>query len=744
MPNEIQIIVPWKNGGTVLEVGGGDIPLFRPNLDMRKLPTVDYVCDLEKHWPIEDDKFDGVFGRFVIEHMSWRAIPFFAQECFRVLKPGGAVLMVGPNTLEQCKEIARRDRITIDESAMLFGGQEERGWNEHKAAFSPAYATEIFKKAGFERVEIEPWPVAHTDMMIKAWKSEKVTIETDKKLGLNIGSFTVMAKSTDKTRWVNQDILDLSQYATQNGFDFRQSDVTKVPWEYPDGSVHFIISSHMLEHLTRNEGKIFLKECLRVLRPGGTIRITIPDSKKIASVYALAGLKGKYSDNEGVKNAEDEAEAFWNFMTVGHKTAYDEESVIRKMVEVGFETVSKCNPDHSGSPEIQTDTKDMYPDHSLFIEGNKSMTRKELLDKPIEERREILAKQVEQLVSHEKLKIGLLSTQFFGVPPKGYSGLEMVVWDLACGLSELGHTVRLFAPEGSRVPQNGSVVFNGPALNAVGVDWIKSEQESWNRINTSIRDLDILHGHNWFGFEYVAKNVNMKVCHTHHGHADPNWWTHTKPPYKLNFIGISQYMQREYESMGIPAKFVYNGIDMTRYPYKPTKGERLLFVGRLDTLKQPHIAIEIAKQLGMPIDVVGGTFVSDKAYMESILKMADGDKIVIHPDATHEKKLELMQNARCLLFPSNFKEPFGLVAAEAMACGTPVVALNDGAISEVVADGITGYICAEPVAMSQAVKDIDKIKPQDCHSRVENMFSRQAMAARYVELYREIIAGGEW
>jgi glycosyltransferase involved in cell wall biosynthesis/predicted SAM-dependent methyltransferase len=738
-----ELTTPWVGENLkIIELGGGSIPLFRPNMDMRKLPTVDIVCDLEEKWPIENESYDGVFGKFVIEHMSWRAIPHFAEECFRILKIGGSIMMIGPNTLEQCKEITRRNRITIEENAMIFGGQEERGWNEHKAAFSPEYTREILTKAGFDRIEIEPLPACNTDMCIKAWKGKKeVKIET-KMNKLNIGSFTVMFKD-----WTNCDILDLNSYAAQNGFDFKRFDASKeIP--YADNSVKLLIASHFLEHLTRQEGNRFLKETFRVMEPNGVIRITVPNIKQIAAVYTdgafsevnAGGIKTVFADNEGVKNAEDEAEALWNFLTAGHKTAYDAEALTAKLAKAGFTEVQKMESGKSRSPEIQSETKDMYPDHSIYIEAVKPAIAQPIAPATFQPPENL-----------QKLKIGLLSTQFFGVPPKGYSGLEMVVWDLAAGLSELGHIVTLFAPEGSRVPQNGKVVFTGPPLNSVGTDWLASEQSVWNIVIHNGDGLDLLHGHDWFGFEYSAKvRPENKICHTHHGHLNPEWWCRSKPPYKLNFIGISQFMKHEYEAQGIPSEYVYNGIDLSRYPYQEKKGDYLLFVGRLDSFKQPHVAIEVAKQTGLTIHVVGGTFVNDKSYLSSIMSMAS-DKVIIHPDASHEEKLSLMQNARCLLFPSKMGEPFGLVAAEAMACGTPVIALNDGAIGEVVENDVTGYICANEDEMKESVSKIGQISPENysrislrCRQRVETLFSRRTMAENYVKLYQRILKGDEW
>lgn len=112
-------------------------------------------------------------------------------------------------------------------------------------------------------------------------------------------------------------------------------------------------------------------------------------------------------------------------------------------------------------------------------------------------------------------------------------------------------------------------------------------------------------------------------------------------------------------------------------------------------------------------------------------------------DATHEQKIELMQSARALIFPSKMGEPFGLVAAEAMACGTPVIASPDGAIGEVVKDGVTGFIVNDD-EMVRTIVTFPNISPNSCRTRVESMFSRKQMAIGYEKNYRDILNGIEW
>lgn len=343
------------------------------------------------------------------------------------------------------------------------------------------------------------------------------------------------------------------------------------------------------------------------------------------------------------------------------------------------------------------------------------------------------------------MRIALISTPFFGVPPPRYSGLEQIVWDNACALTELGHKVVVFAP-GNKNPPKGFLYRTGEPINKVEVNWLEAERKMWEVYDPLLKDFDITCGNNWFGWEYASKarNLSLKVCHVHHGGLNLGWWGRSKPPFKLNLIAISDWMVKVYASQGFATRRIYNGIDLEKYPFKKEKGDRLLFVGRFSTFKQPHAAIEAARKLDMHIDLVGGTFVDSPEYLERIKNLCDGHRVRMYPDAPHEVKLELMQNAKCLLFPSKMGEPWGLVAAEAMSCGTPVVALRDGAIPEVVEDGVTGYVCDTTEQMVKAVKRVDSIRPEACRRRVEENFSRETMATLYSRCYTDILSGKEW
>ena len=164
--------LPFKPGQRVCELGGGDRPIFRPNVDVRPMPTVDLVADFEKPLPMYTGEWDGVMGHFCIEHLSWKKVRGFISEVHRILRPGGIAVFVTANLLEQCRRVVEtpEELWSDDLPCMVFGGQGHEG-DFHKCGWSPAFAVKMFKECGFHAVRVVPYPGAKTDMVIEATKS---------------------------------------------------------------------------------------------------------------------------------------------------------------------------------------------------------------------------------------------------------------------------------------------------------------------------------------------------------------------------------------------------------------------------------------------------------------------------------------------------------------------------------------------------------------------------------------------
>lgn len=286
----------------------------------------------------------------------------------------------------------------------------------------------------------------------------------------------------------------------------------------------------------------------------------------------------------------------------------------------------------------------------------------------------------------------------------------------------------------------------GPAKYVVQQDWNSAEGEAYNIYGELLKEFDIIHDHAWYGWPYRARiaNPDLKIIHTHHGHLA---WRAFPPVPHMNFVGISRFMQTEYAKQGVSAKYVYNGISLEEYPgFEDERGERLIYLGRISWFKQPHVAVGLARLTGVPLDIVGGdSFVDDPNYVSMLKDSCDGSKVRYIGEVPQDVKLKYLRESRSVVIPSAFGEPFGLVALEAMATGRPVICLNDGALNEVVENGVTGFICNSPAEMADVIrKGLDlELKPEDCRRRAEQ-FSRETMAEKYVQLYTDILEGRQW
>lgn len=554
--------------------------------------------------------------------------------------------------------------------------------------------------------------------------------------------------------------VDLDIYEIPNFYRMSADDL-----KFPDKTFDIALLAEILEHV-EDPVKV-LKEANRVAK---RVLMTIPDEYNWDKAYfpfqtldESCKIKNKTVDELAIEGNPTAKEFHTEdgYKHLFHCRYYKEDTLRHDLAEAGITDYKLELLQYNRWSFFVIDTNPLIsaPAPEVTISPSNPNTQIEIPKGPIITLGsgpcddELMGRLLHRLHSKGKLRIALISTPFFGVPPKKYGGLEQVIWDLAEGLDELGHIVTLFAPEGSRVPKHGSLVTTGPALDTVNVNWYNEEENryfKWKEIITQDR-FDIINDHTWFGFPYFHKmnNLRLRVIHTHHGGYQ---WT-TAPPFpKSNLVAISkfmkQYTEQYFKQKGFPveSQYIYNGINIDKYPYQHSKTDNLLFVGRLSTFKQPHVAVNIARKTNHKLDIIGSaSFVDSQDYVIQFEKSIEHDQsIMLHKDASPELKIDKMQNAKALIFPSNMGEPFGLVAVEAMACGTPVIALNDGAISEVVKHGVTGFICNNEQEMIEAISKIDTIKPEHCRKHVEENFSRQIMAKGYEKLYQRMMQDNNW
>jgi len=233
--------------------------------------------------------------------------------------------------------------------------------------------------------------------------------------------------------------------------------------------------------------------------------------------------------------------------------------------------------------------------------------------------------------------------------------------------------------------------------------------------------------------------VPVPMLHTlHHPHEDELTSLYRRFP-DLSYVAIS-HAQRAAELLP-QMTVIHHGIELSDYRYRDTKDDYVCFLGRMAPVKAPHLAIAAARQAGVRIKLAGEIQPVFQSYWdEEVAPLVDGTDVEYVGEADPEAKNDLLGNARALLFPIQWEEPFGLVMVEAMACGTPVLAFPTGSVPEVVEDGVSGRICEDLDEMAEWIRN-PGVDPLDCRHHVERHFSLDAMVDAYEALYRSLAGG---
>ena len=292
-------------------------------------------------------------------------------------------------------------------------------------------------------------------------------------------------------------------------------------------------------------------------------------------------------------------------------------------------------------------------------------------------------------------------------------------------------------------------------------------------------DIDIIHMHEWLDYIYDGVfNPFLPIVMTLHVPAEDSMinelqerWCSLLPDPPLYYVAISDYQKREYSGLVDICKTVYHGIEVNDFPLKakPDKGSYLFTIGRIARVKGQDKAIEIARKTGSKLIVAGcvqnkpadkaffedlrksinltvdvGKHPVEKGYYDKVIKpLLDCDKQIIYiGELDNAQKKQWYRHARATLFPIKWGEPFGLVLIESMACGTPILAFNEGAVAEIVVHGKTGFVVESLTDMIAEVGLIDCIDPGECRRHVEDRFSIARMANSYSELYQQIVGHG--
>jgi glycosyltransferase involved in cell wall biosynthesis len=347
-------------------------------------------------------------------------------------------------------------------------------------------------------------------------------------------------------------------------------------------------------------------------------------------------------------------------------------------------------------------------------------------------------------VGGETYNIAMLAPPWIPIPPEGYGGIEQVV-DLLCeGLVSLGHQVTLFAAPGSSSSAVVREVLPECHPDEIGKSLYESDHvarvfDAVDQMAGSGRSFDVLHDHSGFTTVAFASRIQTPIVHTLHG----PFTTDTSDFYRYHareawLVAISE-AQRASAPAGLRvAGVVPNPIDVDNWPFQSKKQNYVLWVGRFDEIKGPHRAIGAARNAKVPVVLAGPIQPGQESYFaEQIEPHLDGDQARHDGEVGGVEKEELFANARALLMPITWDEPFGMVMVEALACGTPVIAFPQGAASEIVQHGVNGYLVDDEEAMAAAIADLDQIDPAVCRESVATRFSPETVAAGYVEIYAQ-------
>jgi glycosyltransferase involved in cell wall biosynthesis len=343
------------------------------------------------------------------------------------------------------------------------------------------------------------------------------------------------------------------------------------------------------------------------------------------------------------------------------------------------------------------------------------------------------------------MRIGLICPVWFPVPPEAYGGIERVVALLADGLVVAGHDVTLFASGDSQTQARLESVFDTAPSEWIGhTFW---EMQHLVHAIRSAADFDVLNDHTGLLGLAFGGLVRTPFCHTVHGPLEGRpgrlyeQVVELAPEVKLISISFNQRKPK----LGLPwIANCPNALDLSVYPFRrKSGGDYLLFLGRMSPDKGAHRALAVALETGLPLKIAAKCREPlEIRYFDEFIRPHLGERIEYVGEVGHAHKVELLMGARALLHPIDWEEPFGLVAIEAMACGTPVIATRRGAVPEILDHGRTGIIVdryremEDPAVLDQA----DALDPAEIRREIEERFSPERMVADYVAAYEATIA----
>ncbi len=340
------------------------------------------------------------------------------------------------------------------------------------------------------------------------------------------------------------------------------------------------------------------------------------------------------------------------------------------------------------------------------------------------------------------MRIAMIAPVWIPVPPQGYGGIERMLKLLVDELVNLGNQVTLFASGPSNTRAEQVIFFQEAPEKKIGETLYDAYHvgKSFRYIKED-GNFDLVHDHSGYIGVAFASLLDIPLVHTLHGPLTPE----AKLFYNAFsqdafYVTISHYQMTRCPHLNYLG-VVHNAIDIQEYLPSDEKEDYLVYVSRICADKGTHHAARIAKEKGYRLLIAGKIDPGrDERYFHEVLTpYLDGKDIVYLGEVSQKRKLELFSRARAFLFPIQWEEPFGLVMAESLACGTPVITTRFGAAPEVIEHGVTGFLADTLEEIPQYLERIDEIDPEVCRRVALERFSPERMAREYLALYEEAL-----
>ncbi|MCM8807984.1 MAG: glycosyltransferase family 4 protein [Candidatus Omnitrophica bacterium] len=339
------------------------------------------------------------------------------------------------------------------------------------------------------------------------------------------------------------------------------------------------------------------------------------------------------------------------------------------------------------------------------------------------------------------MKIGIISPLWKRVPPKKYGGTEYIVSLIASELVKKKYEVYLFASGDSETSGNLIPIVEKNLHELLG-------EYQWNNLNYDLyqmkiiskyaNEIEIFHNHNGFVPLYFKEALKKPILTTLHSSLpfskDLAFYVKDEP-----YVSISNAQRNLAPYLNFVAT-IYHGIPVELFPFQREKKDYVVFLGTISPYKGTDRAIKIAMKSGIKLIIAGELRKEFKTFFDTKIKpYIDGKNVEFIGELTFSEKVDILKEAKALLLPVRWEEAFGLVMIESMACGTPVIAYNKGAVPEVIKDKETGFIVNNIKDAVKALKRVETIDPLVCRSWVEKKFSAKRMVDEYEKLYQDIL-----